>query len=133
MSANLSLKTHFERIFTEINWNCFSSIIILVYKYCNGLFFFNRCCLITATMCAYKLNNAPKHIMKICLHTPLHQNVNLSVHNCSEKILYLFKFIWFSARRKWVNVLCCHGNISTSKVIRSRSYGQISLKTSNAF
>ena len=36
-----------------------------------------------------------------------HQNADQSVHNCPEKISYLFKFIQFSTRRythyKWVN------------------------------
>ena len=33
---------------------------------CNRLFFFERCSLITATMCAYKLKNARYRGMKIC-------------------------------------------------------------------
>ena len=37
----------------------------------NGLFFFERCSLITATVCAYKLNNARQRVRKICLHIPL--------------------------------------------------------------
>ena len=73
-----------------------------------------------------------------------HQNVNQSVYNCSEKILYLLKFIRFQRVgtpiiNEWtgVVVLCCYEKSSSyippSKLIRSCSYGQISHRTSNVF
>ena len=37
-----------------------------------GLFLFNRWCLVTVIRCKYKFNKALKHVIKICVHTPLH-------------------------------------------------------------
>ena len=58
-----------------------------------------------------------------------------SEQNCSEKISNLFKFTVLGKL-----VLLCYvakekknSYIPTSKVIRSCSYGKISIKTSNAF
>ena len=67
-----------------------------------------------------------------------HQNVNQSVHDCSEN-LFDSQRVGTPIINEWtgVAVLCCMEKssfyIPTSKVIRSCSYGQISLKTSNVF
>ena len=52
-----------------------------------------------------------KHTISILVIYKKFLNVDQSVHNCSEKISYLFKFIQFSTRRyahyKWVNWYSC--------------------------
>ena len=52
-----------------------------------------------------------KYTILILVIYKKHLNVNQGVHNCSEKISYLFKFIQFSRRRyihyKWVNWCNC--------------------------
>ena len=85
-----------------------------------------------------------KYTIYILVIYQKYQNVDESVHNCSEKIsnlqsLFNCQSVGTPIINEWtgIAVLCRHGKsrsyIPTSKVIKSCNYGQISLRISHAF
>ena len=76
-------------------WSLFTRIASMD----NGLFFFERCSLITATVCAYKLNNA---LTFVCTHRAV-----IRLHLWKKKI-YCFMFTFLKKLWKKVVLIFLH-------------------------